>query len=194
MTTDTIIAASSVATFIVIATTAVAALVQIRHLRSNNQMNILLTLMRMWSDPEMQEHIRYMRGPLQERLKDGRFLEEFGMRNMARSEHPELLVADFWEQIGSFMKYGLMDENAWLDVAGTQVTAAWDYLEPAIEFMRKKRGRSAYENFEYAAVRAKLFMRRYPDGNYPRSTPRIEDFKQRFMQSAPERESANVSP
>lgn len=177
MTTETIVAASSVATFIVIALTAIAALIQLRHLRANNQMNILLTLMQMWNDADMQEHIRYMRGPLQEKLKDARFLEEFGSRSPTRGEHPELLVADFWEQIGSFMKYGLMDENSWLDIAASQVTSAWDSLRPAIASMRIKRGPAAYENFEYAAVRAELWMRRHPDGSYPRSMPRMDGLK-----------------
>ena len=165
-------------TFVVIAATAVAALIQLRHLRAGNQLTTLLTLMRMWDQPEMQEHIRYMRGPLQQKLKDPAFLAEFATGYLARSEHPELLIADFWEQIGAFMKYSLMDESTWLDVAGTQVLSAWESLEPAIESMRTTRGRASFENFEYAAVRARLWMRRHPDGCYPKGMPRMQQVKQ----------------
>jgi hypothetical protein len=177
MSAETVVAISSVATFIVIATTAIAALIQLRHLRANNQMTILLTLMQMWSEPEMQAHIRYMRGPLQDKLKDASFLGAYGAGVLARGEHPELLVADFWEQIGAFMKYGLMDEKSWLDVAAPQAMGAWDALEPAIRAMRATQGISSFENFEYAAVRAGLWMKRNPDGTYPRSMPRMEQIK-----------------
>src|SRR5215472_3008813 len=87
------------ATFVVIAATAVAALVQLRHMRAGNQLNALLTLMEMWETPEMQGHIRYAHTTLQEKIKDPAFLTEFGSPGLSRADHPELLVADFWEQI-----------------------------------------------------------------------------------------------
>ncbi|MBV8280704.1 MAG: hypothetical protein JO347_01420, partial [Candidatus Eremiobacteraeota bacterium] len=42
----------SAATFIVIATASIAALVQLRHMRAGNQLNMLLTIMDMWSKPD----------------------------------------------------------------------------------------------------------------------------------------------
>ncbi len=165
-------------TFVVIAATAMAALIQLRHLRAGNQLNTLLTLMRMWDQHDMQEHIRYMRGPLQQKLKDPAFLAEFASGSPSRVDHPELLIADFWEQIGAFMKYNLMDERSWLDVASTQVIAAWESLEPAIESMRTTQGRASFENFEYVAVRARLWVRGHPEGYYPKGTPRMDQLKQ----------------
>jgi len=170
-------------TFVVIAATAVAALIQLRHLRAGNQLNTLLTLMRMWDQPDMQEHIRYMRGPLQEKLKDPAFLAEFAEGKLSRIEHPELLIADFWEQIGAFMKYSLMDEGSWLDVACTQVISAWESLAPAIEAMRSTRGRAQFDNFEYAAVRGKLWAQSHPDGYYPKGTPRMDQLRQKAQES-----------
>lgn len=161
-------------TFVVIAATAIAALVQLRHLRAGNQLTTLLTLMRMWDQPEMQEHIRYMRGPFQEKLRDPAFVRQFAQDSLSRAEHPELLVADFWEQIGAFMKYNLMDERSWLDVASNQVITAWTALEPAISSMREGTSMASFENFEYVAVRARLWAQSHPDGCYPKGTPRME--------------------
>lgn len=161
------------ATFAVIAATAIAALVQLRHLRAGNQLNVLLTLMKMWDTPDMQGHIKYMRTEFQEKAKDPKFLEEFKLSGVSRVDHPELLVADFWEQIGTFMKYQLVDERAWLDIAGTQVLRAWRDLAPAVAAMRARAGLSAFENFEYCAVRARLWMRANPNGCYPASMPRM---------------------
>ena len=162
------------ATFVVIAATAIAALIQLRHLRASNQLNTLLTLMRMWQAPDLQEHMGYVRSELPRKFKDPDFMAAYAADSISRSEHRELLVADYWEQVGSFMKFGLMDEESWIDVAGAQVYAMWQLLEPIIKAMREVRGPTAFDNFEYAAVRARLWFEKHPDGTYPRGTPRME--------------------
>ena len=177
MTTETWSTIFAGATFVVIAATAIAALIQLRHLRASNQLNALLTLMKMWNSSDLQEHIAYLRGEFQHRLKDPAFLEQFARLSIARSEHPELLVADFWEQVGAFMKYGLVDEASWLDIAATQVTNAWDQFEPAVKAMRQCAGPASFENFEFAAVRARLWMNRHPQGSWPPRLPRMEKLK-----------------
>jgi hypothetical protein len=48
-------------------------------------------------------------------------------------------------------------------------------MEPAIAVRRKKNGNAVFENFEYLAVRAALWTRRYPDGNWRRGLPRMAD-------------------
>src|ERR1700680_1002918 len=151
------------ATFVVIAATALAALIQVRHLRTSNQLNAFLTLMQMWQAPDLQEQMGYVRGELQPKFKDPRFMAEFAGAPISRIEHRELLVADYWEQIGAFMKFGLMDEGSWLDVAGSQVYVMWQLLEPVIKAIREVRGPTAFDNFEYAAVRAKLWFEKPPE-------------------------------
>jgi hypothetical protein len=163
------------ATFVVIAATAIAAVIQLRHLRSGNQLNALLTLMQMWDTPEMQRHIQYTRTELPEKLKDPAVLAEYEAGGLSRADHPEMLVADFWEQIGTFAKWQLVDERSWLDILADQVVAAWRLLEVPITAMRARAGLSAFENFEYLAARATLWKRRYPDGAYPKGTPRMAE-------------------
>lgn len=163
-------------TFFVIAATAIAAVIQLRHLRAGNQLNALLTLMRMWDSPEMQNHIQYTRTVLQEKLKDPAVVAEYAAGGISRASHPEMLVADFWEQIGTFAKWELVDERSWLDILSSQVVAAWRLLEVPITAMRSSAGLSAFENFEYLAARAMLWQQRYPDGAYPKGTPRMAAF------------------
>jgi hypothetical protein len=163
------------ATFIVIAATAIAAVIQLRHMRAGNQLNALLTLMQMWDSREMQRHNHYVRTELQEKIKDPAFLKTFELGYMPRADHPELLVADFWEQIGTFMKYGLIDERSWLDIASAQIIRAWHDLEPVMVTARRRTGPAAFENFEYLAVRATLWTTRSPEGYYPRNLPRMAD-------------------
>jgi hypothetical protein len=165
-------------TFAVIAATAIAAIVQLRHLRASNQMNALLALMELWQSPEMQRYFQYTYSELPNKLKDPEFLDDYGGGPMRRADHPELMVADFWEQIGTFAKHGLLQEASWLDAASSQVLRSWQIMEPLIAARRKKDGsRAAFENFEYLAVRAALWTLRYPDGNWRRGLPRMADLE-----------------
>ena len=169
------------ATFIVIAVTAIAALVQLRHLRTSNQISTMVALLQMWEGPELQRHYHYMLNELPNKLLDPSFLATFKVGDFfSRSDHPELLVADFWEQIGTYMKHGYLDERSWLDIAGSQIPRAWDTLEPAITAMRERSGPASYENFEYAAVRARQWTRSYPAGNYPPNLPRMAELRKRL--------------
>lgn len=168
------------ATFIVIAVTAIAALVQLRHLRTSNQISTMVALLQMWEGPELQRHYRYMLNELPDKLLDPSFLAAFKTAGLSRTDHPELLVADFWEQIGTYMKYGYLDERSWLDIAAAQVPRAWDILEPGITSIREREGPSVYENFEYAAVRARQWIERYPMGNYPPNLPRMAELRKRL--------------
>lgn len=169
------------ATFIVIGATAIAALIQLRHLRASNQLNALLTLMELWNQGPLQERFAYVRGELQRRLQDPAFCAELAAHlakgPVSRSEHSEFAVADFWEQIGAFMKYNLIDERSWLDVAAPQMLGSWNLLEPIVMMGRERYGDASFENFEYAAARARLWLDRHPDGNYPSGTPRMAQLR-----------------
>ena len=82
-------------------------------------------------------------------------------------------MCDLWEQVGTYAKYGLIDETILLDIVAAQVSNAWKRVWPAIEIIRRRTGPATFENFEYLAVRAELFQRRTPNGVYPRNLPRM---------------------
>jgi len=163
------------ATFAVIAATAVAAVVQLRHLRATNQLSSLLTIMEMWATPEMQMHMRLMRTELKERLKDPAALSAYEQPGVSRADHPEMLIADFWEQVGTIVKYDLLDEDVLFDIANATITNAWRDLAPIIAVQRRRSGPSVFENFEYIAVRARQWAAAHPNGAYPRGVPRMSD-------------------
>jgi len=167
------------ATFVVIAATAIAAVVQLRHLRASNQLNAMLTIMELWNEPALQDQIAYVRGDLQRKIKDGGYVADLQLEiakgPVTRSGHPEFFVLDLWEQVGAFMKYGLIDEAPLLDIVAPQVLGTWSQLEPIVACLRERFGASAFENVEYAAVRSRLWLDRHPEGTYPRGTPRMRE-------------------
>lgn len=159
----------------VVGAASVAAIVQLRHLRASNQLNALLEIMNQWNLPAVQAALADVRA-IPAKMHDPAYVEALkAPRSVDRASHPEFLALDMWEQIGTFCKYGLVDERILVDIISSQVRKAWECAEPAISVVRQRAGPAALENFEYLAVRAKLWERRYPGGTYPSRLPRMAD-------------------
>jgi hypothetical protein len=165
----------STATLVVVAVAAVAAFRQLRHLRSQTAMAALLKILEDWRDPDMRRVLAYVRMELPKKIREPGFLDSLDAAPVDRGAHPELELCDWYEQLGSYLKYGVVDEAMLLDVGGSSANALWALLEPVIVRMRRTRSDALYENFEYLAVRGALFDRAHPDGCYPRDTPRMAD-------------------
>jgi len=164
-------------TLLVITATAVAALIQLRHLRAQNTLNAELAILKDWNDRQFRQWRLYIAGEMQTKIKDPAFLAEYDAPEVDRSRHPELYACDWLEQIGSYLKYGLLDADVLLDVTSTSINRLWNQLAPAIERMRVTRGDSLYENFEYWAAKGRLWAKAHPGGAYPRNMPRMRDLK-----------------
>ena len=176
MSGETISIALSAATLIVIAATAIAAIVQLRHLRTSNQLTALLEILDQWNQPTLLAAYSHFNQNMPDKIDDPEYVKVLQTGgSMDRGAHPEFLVCDLWEQVGTYAKYGLIDETILLDIVAAQVSNAWKRVWPAIEIIRRRTGPATFENFEYLAVRAELFQRRTPNGVYPRNLPRMAD-------------------
>jgi hypothetical protein len=174
--TETIGLVLSAATLLVVGAAAVAAIVQLRHLRTSNQLSALLELMTQWNQPTLLAAFVELSRTMAARVEDPEYIKLLQTAgSLDRESHNELLACDFWEQIGTYAKHGLIDETVLLDIVASQVSDAWKLAGPAIAIMRSRGSPSIYENFEYLAVRACQWNQRYPDGLYPRSFPRMRD-------------------
>jgi hypothetical protein len=91
-----------------------------------------------------------------------------------RRTHPELFVADMLEQTGSYIKYGMIDGEQFLDLTNTYIIHTWANLKEVVLLRRAASGSSSmYENLEYLTVLAQDFENRFKDGNYPRGMRRL---------------------
>jgi hypothetical protein len=168
----------SAATLVVIGATAIAAIVQLRHLRASNQLSALLEILNQWNQPHLRAAYHVFSEELAKKLAGERYVESLrAPGSLDRATYPELLVFDFWEQVGTYVKHGLIDEGILLDIVGTQVINAWKRGSPVIEALRVPGDPSVYENFEYLSARSQLWTRSHPDGAYPKRTPRMSDFR-----------------
>ncbi|MGA8534909.1 MAG: hypothetical protein WB615_12450 [Candidatus Tumulicola sp.] len=172
MTYEAIGAYSALGTFVVILATAIAALVQLRHLRQSNQLSGLLSVLQLFQDPHLHDLIDFVRTDLPRQMEDPEFVAGFERVPIDRKQHPEFHLAELYEEVGSFVRSGLVDEKLFLQGHWYNVLLYWKLLQPAIVAARKPRP-YIFENFEYLALRAQAWCDRHPRGNYPASAPRM---------------------
>lgn len=168
MTPEWVSAFAAIGTLIVIAATAFAALVQLRHIRSANQLTGLLHFTAVFESDEIQGATAFIEQQLPEKLHDPAFVKGLLLVNTDRREHPELRVCDFMEQQGSYIKYGMIDQEQYIDLVGAYVSSMWDALTEVVALRRAARNSGAmYENFEYLACLSRMrsaIPQKYPHG------------------------------
>jgi len=166
---------AAVGTFAVITATAIAALVQLRHLRRANQFAGLQSTFEMLQDPSVREIVNYVRHDLAQKMEDPAFRE--GLRTpigvpVDRRNHPEYHLCDMYNHIGSFVRSGLIDESIYLQTEWVNVGLYWGLLRSAIAEGRKTKPH-IFENFEWLAARAQRWVDSHPHGDYPAGERRM---------------------
>jgi len=174
MSAEYLSAYAAIGTFVVIAITALAAIIQLRHIRGANQLTGLLHLTEAWGGENIQHANRFVYTELPERLRDPQYRAELMSPDPDRRAHKELMVADMLEQTGSYVKYGMIDGQQFLDISGGYVRHMWECLKPVVAMRRAAtNSASLYENFEYLAVLEQDFRKNHPLDNYPRGVRRL---------------------
>ncbi|MBV8163772.1 MAG: hypothetical protein JOZ91_05850 [Candidatus Eremiobacteraeota bacterium] len=173
MSPELLTALASVGTFVVIAASAIAALVQLRHLRRSNQLSGLLSVLELFQQTHFHELINFVRSELPQRMEDPAFRAGLEHVPVDRRKHPELHVADMYEEIGSYVRCGLIDEDQFLLGHWLNVLLYWSLLHPCMVLVRSH-SPNTFENFEYLAARALAWRNKHPSGNYPRELPRVD--------------------
>jgi len=163
---------AAVGTFTVITATAIAALVQLRHLRRANQLAGLQGTFEMLQDPSVREIVNYVRHDLAQKMQNPAFRAGIRTFPVDRREHPEYHLCDMYNHIGSFVRSGLIDESIYLQTEWVNVGLYWGLLRDAIAEGRKAKPH-IFENFEWLAARAQRWADQHPHGDYPAGDQRM---------------------
>ena len=167
-------ALSTLGTLIVIAATAIAAVVQLRHMRTANTIAGYLGFMERWASPHAREIASHVfNGDLERKLADPAYREALASGNIDPVAHSEIQYLDFWESLGMLLKLGFFDEAAVMESGGPAAVRSWHRLMPVIALIRRGRGPTAYDNFEYIVSRSILWEASHPEGIFPRRTPHM---------------------
>ena len=164
---------ASIGTFVVIGATAVAAIIQLRHLRASNQLEGLLTVLARVEDPNFNAWVDGARVQLAANMADPDYRRHILEGTFDRRNNDWLNLANSYEWVGSLVASGLIPEDAFMRIYYYRVTQAWELLADVTALIRRRGGPSIWENFEYLAVRADQWQRRHPQGVYPSGVPRM---------------------
>jgi hypothetical protein len=124
-------------TFVVIAATAIAAIVQLRHARSSNQIEAYAELREVRDTPEMLSAQQFVHHDLNEKLKAPEFRYQVAHREAMTPENQRLWnqitrVGNYYEGMGILVKSGLADKNLVLDDFYGGILNNWQRLIPVV--------------------------------------------------------------
>ena len=170
-------------TFVVIAATAIAALVQLRHTRSSNQISAVTEMRETLESSRFREARRFILEQMPRILDDPAERIKLGSRIMPPEFDAVRDVANFFETMGVFVKLGIVDRALMCDLWDGVVFQTWKELEPAILIRRKVGDAGLWANFEYLAVLCQKSLSENEGDNYPRGVRRMT-FDERSLDAA----------
>jgi len=175
MSWEELSALSTFGTLLIIAASAIAAVLQLRHMRSANTITGFLGFMDRWASPQARATANqvFNGDELERKLADPHYREVLSSGFIDAIEHPEIQLLDFWESLGMLVKLGYFPEDAVMESGGMAAYRAWQRFMPIIAIIRRKRGPTAYDNFEYIVSRALIWEARHPGGVFPHNTPHL---------------------
>lgn len=162
MSLEVVNAVASVFTAVVIGATAIAAIIQLRHLRMSNQITALLTVHAELDAKDFRDAERLVRNEFPEILEDEGFCAYFiailkdqepvESSRYVGARHAARIVANTYENLGVLVKRGIIDRSLLLDVYAYVVASVWGDLGGFVAIVRTAlREKTLYVNFEYLA-------------------------------------------
>jgi hypothetical protein len=167
-------ALASAGTFIVIGATAIAAVVQLRHMRASNQLQGLLSVLARVEDSNFNRWVTAAQRQLPEMLADPVYRQSIIDGTFDR-DVSWLNLANSYDWVGSLVKNRLIPIGAFLDVYSFRVMQAWKVIEPVAALVRPHAGDAVWENFEYLYVQAEEWTKAHGGrGTYPKHVRRVK--------------------
>ena len=165
---------AQVATLVVITATAVAAIVQLRHVRTSNQIAMLSKLHDSLQSPDFVAARRFVARDLPGILRSA---EKRALLELGAPGPPEIqqaiMLGNFYENIGMFVRLGIIDRETVCELWNGLIIETWAGTAPVLALLRTAPGNfDVWVNFEYLTVLAEDWLVRHPGGSYPRGMRR----------------------
>ena len=163
-----------IGTFVVITATAIAAVLQLRHMRAANRVSWLQLFMSEFEGAELRPAFEFVRTELPRRLQDPAFREDLRTGRFERTRHPEITVCNFFEQWGLYYRDGVIDRSGFMRVNAWIIDGFWERLEVVVALVaHPEDGNLNFQQFEYLTVQARRWLARNKAGDYPKGVERI---------------------
>ena len=171
---EAITAISTAITTLVLLLTVVLGRRQVELLRRSTQLDGIFRLLRQLDSVEIRESRRFIVRELPERLKDPQFVGELETGQLDEAVHKELPTMHLFEEIGAYVRFGLVDADFLYCQAGLIAVRCWKELRPVVAAMRKRLA-TAYDNFERFVEGAIRYAGREDPAFDPGLIPRSDD-------------------
>jgi hypothetical protein len=163
---------AAIGTFMVIAATAIVAIIQLRHMRAGNQIAAIMQVSVEIESEPAQAARRFLRDELELKMHDPEFRKALRSVPIDSPGRPLVLLGNHYERLGLFIKRGIIDQDLACDLWSAQVAGDWAMMEPALAIIRRAQGDSVFENFEYFVDLSDQWFERHPHGTYKPGSPR----------------------
>jgi hypothetical protein len=175
MSLELVSAIASIGTFVVIAATAFAAIVQLHHLRGSNQIVALTEIREVVESEKFQAARHFIVDELPILMQEPGIKEGLLAPLMDKRLEPASYIGNVFENLGTLVKYRIIDRDIACDLWGGVVVTAWTSLQPVTAIRRQRPGPwiALWENFEYLAVLSEDFYKSHPQGAYPEGVRRM---------------------
>jgi|SRR5580698_4619259 hypothetical protein len=164
-------------TLLVISATAIAAIVQLRHASSSNQIAAFNELRGTTESAGLQRAQDFVGKELAEKVKDPSFRYQI-LNRFPRTGEESITkiytVGNFYESMGALVKARLVEPDLVLEIWSYNVVLYWERLAAITAIVRRRDGPGVWENFEYLTVLSQDWIAAHPDGTYPPRLRRIE--------------------
>ena len=172
-------------TVAIVAATAIAAMVQLRHLRAGNQINAMLSIGNQYDAKEYRDAENLVQLKVATALQDPlyREYESAISRSMPVPTVPEdfvrlrgavNLIGNTHEELGILVKNGIVDKDLFLDRYSWVIAGGWERMERYIAYVREVNANNAiWENFEYLAVLSEDWTVEH-QSTYPKGVRRMQ--------------------
>jgi hypothetical protein len=175
MTPEWLSAIASFLTLLVVAASAAAALFQLRHMRGANQIIALNEIRETIETESFRDALRFVYRDLPRLYEDPAARAELVASPLPAKYEPARTVANFFENVGMYVKRGVLDGNFTADMWGGIILTSWSRMAPLITNRRHAQQQPEVwgENFEYLAMVCRRFKDRHPNGAYPKGSARM---------------------
>jgi hypothetical protein len=172
MSPEWLTAVGTLGTFVVIAASAIAALMQLRHMRRGNQIAALDELRITMESADFRKALDFVRNELPDRLKGATIAAELRERGLRGDLESARFVANVFEDMGLFVRTGLIDKDTTCELYSMIASFSWDNICPITTLMRQE-SPAVWINFEYMAAISKDFIASDAGSEYPAGARRL---------------------
>lgn len=164
--------AASLATLVVVAITAYAALRQMRHIRSGNQVAALLPLIAEYRSAEVSESLNYVMSGLADDLRDPKARGGVSAIPATGPARKAMKAINFYESVGAMICARVLDLELVMRYF-ILPSEMWAIAEDYIALSRRTRGPEVFENFEAMVAFEQKYAARHGTSLYPSGLPHV---------------------